>query len=178
MQHASNKYQLFSGKRSVLPRRSTPGCGERKQHKRLGIASELRLRCFGPGAADIWQVHHCENHDVSFRGVVVHAASSCRRSLSSLPRKSRNARMRATSVACTAPVSVFPLFSRTCVDVLWHAHCPINMRRRNARRCSGGFMSLILGFTRKWVGWYRVLRYSKAFSFASSVRYGLWLARG
>ena len=41
-----------------------------------------------------------------------------------------------------------------------------------------GFMSLILALVRKWVGWYRVLRYGKAFSFADSVRYGLWLARG
>jgi hypothetical protein len=39
-------------------------------------------------------------------------------------------------------------------------------------------MSLILIFARKWVRWYRVLRYGKGFSFASSVRYGLWLALG
>jgi hypothetical protein len=39
-------------------------------------------------------------------------------------------------------------------------------------------MSLILVFARKWVGWYRVLRCGKAFSFAASIRYGLWLARG
>ena len=39
-------------------------------------------------------------------------------------------------------------------------------------------MSLILTFARKWVRWYRVLRYHKAFSFADSVRCGLWLARG
>jgi hypothetical protein len=39
-------------------------------------------------------------------------------------------------------------------------------------------MSLILVFARKWVEWYRVLRYSKAFGFADSIRYGLWLARG
>lgn len=39
-------------------------------------------------------------------------------------------------------------------------------------------MSLILVFARKWVGWYRLLRYRKAFSFAASIRYGLWLARG
>jgi hypothetical protein len=38
-------------------------------------------------------------------------------------------------------------------------------------------MSMILVFARKWVESYRVLRYSKAFSFAESVRYGLWLAR-
>ena len=38
-------------------------------------------------------------------------------------------------------------------------------------------MSLILVFARKWVGWYRVLRYDKAFTFVASVRYGLWLAR-
>ena len=70
------------------------------------------LRWFGTGAADIWQVHHCENHDVSFHGVFVRAASSCGRSLSSaspLLRKSRNARMRATSVACTAPVPSLPI---------------------------------------------------------------------
>ena len=40
-----------------------------------------------------------------------------------------------------------------------------------------GFMSLILVFVRKWVGWYRVLRNGKSFSFVASVRYGLWLAR-
>jgi hypothetical protein len=39
-------------------------------------------------------------------------------------------------------------------------------------------MSLILALVRKWVGWYRVLRYDKAFSFVDSIRYGLWLARG
>jgi hypothetical protein len=39
-------------------------------------------------------------------------------------------------------------------------------------------MSLILVFARTWVGCYRVLRYSKAFRFADSIRYGLWLARG
>jgi hypothetical protein len=39
-------------------------------------------------------------------------------------------------------------------------------------------MSLILVFAHKWVRWYHVLRYDKAFTFAASVRYGLWLARG
>jgi hypothetical protein len=39
-------------------------------------------------------------------------------------------------------------------------------------------MSLILALVRKWVGWYRVLRYGKAFSFVDSIWYGLWLARG
>ena len=38
-------------------------------------------------------------------------------------------------------------------------------------------MSLPLIFVRKWVRWYRVLRYGKAFSFADSMRFGLWLAR-
>jgi hypothetical protein len=37
-------------------------------------------------------------------------------------------------------------------------------------------MSLILIFARAWVRWSRVLRYRKAFSFADSVRYGLWLS--
>jgi hypothetical protein len=37
-------------------------------------------------------------------------------------------------------------------------------------------MSLILIFARTWVRWYRVLQYHKAFSFADSVRYGLWLS--
>ena len=41
----------------------------------------------------------------------------------------------------------------------------------------GGIMSVIFTFASKWVRWYRVLRYAKAFSFAASVRYGLWLAR-
>lgn len=39
-------------------------------------------------------------------------------------------------------------------------------------------MTLILSFARKWVRWYRVLRYAKAFGLFDSVRYGLWLARG
>ena len=38
-------------------------------------------------------------------------------------------------------------------------------------------MSVILTFASKWVRWYRVLRYAKAFGFVASVRYGLWLAR-
>jgi hypothetical protein len=42
---------------------------------------------------------------------------------------------------------------------------------------SGGSMSMILTFASKWARWYRVLRYEKSFSFADSVRYGLWLAR-
>jgi hypothetical protein len=37
-------------------------------------------------------------------------------------------------------------------------------------------MSMILVFTRKWNACYRVLRYHKAFGFADSVRYGLWLS--
>jgi hypothetical protein len=44
-------------------------------------------------------------------------------------------------------------------------------------RFSGGVMSVFLMFARKWVRWYRVLRYGKAFSFIASVRSGLWLAR-
>ena len=38
-------------------------------------------------------------------------------------------------------------------------------------------MSVILTLASKWVRWYGVLRYVKAFSFVASVRYGLWLAR-
>ena len=38
-------------------------------------------------------------------------------------------------------------------------------------------MSLTLMFVRQWVRWYRVLRCAKAFRFADSMRYGLWLAR-
>ena len=38
-------------------------------------------------------------------------------------------------------------------------------------------MSVILVFTRKWNAWYRVLRCRNRFSFAESVRYGLWLSR-
>jgi hypothetical protein len=56
------------------------------------------------------------------------------------------------------------------------------MRKRNARCWDVSVlrrvMSLILLFGRKWVDRYRVLRYGKAFSFAESIRYGLWLARG
>src|SRR6202011_580245 len=70
------------------------------------------------------------------------------------------------------------MISITCVGVLLARALPINMPNRNARRCSGGFMSLILVFARKWVGGYRLLRYRKAFSFADSIRFGLWLARG
>ena len=44
-------------------------------------------------------------------------------------------------------------------------------------RLLGGVMSNILSFARTWARWYGVLRYAKAFSFAESVRYGLWLAR-
>jgi hypothetical protein len=39
-------------------------------------------------------------------------------------------------------------------------------------------MSRILVFVRKWNAWYCVLRYGKGFNFVSSVRFGLWLARG
>ena len=38
-------------------------------------------------------------------------------------------------------------------------------------------MSMILTFARTWGRSYCVLRYAKGFSFADSVRYGLWLAR-
>jgi hypothetical protein len=38
-------------------------------------------------------------------------------------------------------------------------------------------MSVVFTFATKWVRWYRVLRYGKGFSFADSMRYGLWLAR-
>jgi hypothetical protein len=43
---------------------------------------------------------------------------------------------------------------------------------------AGGVMSGILVFVRKWNACYRVLRCRKGFSFADSVHYGLWLARG
>jgi hypothetical protein len=43
-------------------------------------------------------------------------------------------------------------------------------------RFLGDVMPLILTFARKWVRWYRVLRYHKAFSFADSVRFCLWLS--
>jgi hypothetical protein len=39
-------------------------------------------------------------------------------------------------------------------------------------------MSVTFMFVRKWVRWYRVLRYGKAFSFVDSIGCGLWLARG
>jgi hypothetical protein len=39
-------------------------------------------------------------------------------------------------------------------------------------------MSVTIIFFRKWVRWYRVLRYGKEFSFVDSIRHGLWLARG
>ena len=38
-------------------------------------------------------------------------------------------------------------------------------------------MSSLLVLRRKWIAWYRVLRYGKRFGFVDSVRYGLWLAR-
>lgn len=57
----------------------------------------------------------------------------------------------------------------------------VKMRKRNARcwdvSVLGRIMSLIFLFARKWVEWYRVLRYGKAFIVADSIRYGLWLAR-
>jgi hypothetical protein len=39
-------------------------------------------------------------------------------------------------------------------------------------------MSVMLVFTRNWNSWYRVLHYRNRFSFAESVRFALWLARG
>jgi hypothetical protein len=39
-------------------------------------------------------------------------------------------------------------------------------------------MSKVLMFTAKWAKWYRMLRYGKGFGRCSSVRSGLWLARG
>jgi hypothetical protein len=38
-------------------------------------------------------------------------------------------------------------------------------------------MSSLLVLRRKWIAWYRVLRYGKGFGFVDSVRYGLRLAR-
>jgi hypothetical protein len=43
-------------------------------------------------------------------------------------------------------------------------------------RFLGDVMTVIVTVARKWVRWYRVLRYHKAFSFGDSVRYGLWLS--
>ena len=58
---------------------------------------------------------------------------------------------------------------------------PVNMRKQNVRTLGltvlGKVMSMIFTFASKWVRWYRVLRYAKAFSLVDSVRYGLWLAR-
>jgi len=39
-------------------------------------------------------------------------------------------------------------------------------------------MSAILFLMRRWRAWYRVVRHGKGFNFVSSVRFGLWLARG
>ena len=39
-------------------------------------------------------------------------------------------------------------------------------------------MSVTFMFVRKWVRWYRVVRYGKAFSFVDFMRYGLRLACG
>jgi hypothetical protein len=38
-------------------------------------------------------------------------------------------------------------------------------------------MSSLLVLRRKWIAWYRVLRYGKGFGFVDSVLYSLWLAR-
>jgi hypothetical protein len=38
-------------------------------------------------------------------------------------------------------------------------------------------MLTVLVLTRKWIAWYRVLRYGKEVGFLDAVRYGLWLAR-
>ena len=55
------------------------------------------------------------------------------------------------------------------------------MRKQNVRTLGltvlEKVMSMIFTFASKWVRWYRVLRYAKAFSLVDSVRYGLWLAR-
>jgi hypothetical protein len=53
-----------------------------------------------------------------------------------------------------------------------------HLHRSLARVFEGDLMSEIFIFVCKWNTWYRVLRYRKAFTFADSVRHGLWLARG
>ena len=60
--------------------------------------------------------------------------------------------------------------------MVWYGTC-IPVERNGTFGFLGGVMSVILTFASKWVRWYRVLRYAKAFSFFASVRYGLWLAR-
>ena len=80
------------------------------------------------------------------------------------------------------PVPLLLLNSTTCVDILLEPTLPISTcesaMRGDGMQFSGGIMTLLLRFAGKWVRWYRVLRYAKAFSLFGSVRYGLWLARG
>ena len=76
-----------------------------------------------------------------------------------------------------------PLMSTTCIGRSLAPTLPVSMTKPQDLVLGdfgflGDAMSLILTFARKWVRWYRVLRYHKAFSLADSVRYGLWLARG
>jgi hypothetical protein len=39
-------------------------------------------------------------------------------------------------------------------------------------------MTFNLILIRKWITWYRILRYDKGFGVLDSGRYGLWLAQG
>jgi hypothetical protein len=83
--------------------------------------------------------------------------------------------------ACMTNVPPLPLMSTTCVGRSLAPTLPLSMTKPQGMvvrtfRFLGDVMSLILTFARKWVRWYRVLRYHKAFSFADSVRYGLWLS--
>jgi hypothetical protein len=83
--------------------------------------------------------------------------------------------------ACMTNVLPLPLMSTTCVGRSLAPTLPISLTKPQGPVLGhfgflGDVMSVILKFARKWVRWYRVLRYHKAFSFADSVRFGLWLS--
>lgn len=78
-----------------------------------------------------------------------------------------------------APAPLLLLNSTTCVGILLELMLPIKLAKAQCAVINaGGLMTVTFRFADKWVRWYRVLRYAKAFSLFDSVRYGLWLARG
>ena len=86
--------------------------------------------------------------------------------------------MRAAYVVSMTPAPSLPThLNKLCGCSLARALL-INMRKRK-RSVLLGRVYVTDSRIRSQVGrWYRVLRYRKAFSFADSIRYGLWLARG
>ena len=89
----------------------------------------------------------------------------------------RAARFNSCSTRAPAPTELNNLRGHSFGTHVAYQTCDSAMRG-DLIRFSGGLMTVILRFADKWVRWYRVLRYAKAFSLFDSVRYGLWLARG